>query len=207
MAFSNKRKEDERMSAVISQFMDDEFYNKYTTDFERVDDHDRQVQGIDVIFECDGNRYVCDEKAAIRYVNKNLTTFALELSFIDRGDAVHSGWLVDENKINNSFMFIWPDEADNDVINDVCELRKVHAALIRKEKIIDYLNSKGWSLQLLSEKGQRMRLNENENAGSIAENGLKFVCSRRLAEQPVNVLLSRQTLDKLADKVIDFERP
>lgn len=51
-----------------------------------------------------------DEKAALQYLNKNLPTFALELSFLERnGIAPHPGWLIDEQKKTDYYLFMWPN--------------------------------------------------------------------------------------------------
>lgn len=49
MLFSELRKYDEKCSDIISNFLEKNFYCDLS-DFERVNDKKRQVQGIDVIF-------------------------------------------------------------------------------------------------------------------------------------------------------------
>ena len=91
---SKLRNEDERCSNIVSNFLDEHFYLKKCTNFQRIEDKNNQIKGIDTIFELNGNQYICDEKAAIRYVNKPLKTFSMELSFIDRSGCSHDGWLL-----------------------------------------------------------------------------------------------------------------
>ena len=75
--YNNKiRKEDEKCADIVSKFLEKHFYNK-VENYEKIDDKEQQVKGVDVIFILNGKQYVCDEKAAIRYVNKNLQTFAI----------------------------------------------------------------------------------------------------------------------------------
>ncbi len=192
------RKEDEKCSNIVSDFLDEHFYLKKCGFFERINDKQRQIQGIDVIFSLNGVKYICDEKAAIRYVNKNLKTFSLELSFKDRGGNLHSGWLIDDTKINDSFLFIWIDKSKHDILTSKDDIQELEIALVNKKSIIEHLDSIGWGISQLIRKSELIRENEHEYCGNLYEDGCKFVCSRFLYEKPVNVLLNRDTLKKIS---------
>lgn len=192
------RKEDEKCSEIVSNFLDKNFYNKCKT-FERINDKVNQVNGIDVIFELNDKKYVCDEKAAIRYVNRYLNTFAMELSFINRNNTLNNGWLLDDKKINDSFLLIYIDKAKNNILQNEDDIEDIELILIRKIKILEYLETLGWTKDKLIEKSNRIRINEDEDCGSFKKNGCKFVCSKQLFEKPVNVLLLRENLRSLSD--------
>ncbi len=191
------RKEDEKCSDIVSDFLDEHFYSKCET-IERVNDKNRQIKGIDVIFTLDGKKFICDEKSAIRYVNKKLKTFSMELSFLDKGGNVHEGWLLDENKINDSFLFIWIDKAKKDILSDKNDIQEIEYSLVYKRDIINYLESIGWDELRLIRKSELIRENENEYCGDLYKDGCRFVCSRFLYEKPVNVLIKREKLKKLS---------
>lgn len=199
MAYNSKiRREDEKCAEIVSQFLEKHFYNK-------TENYEKQLQGVDVIFFFNNKQYICDEKAAIRYVNKGLQTFAFELSFLGKGDKLIDGWLISNTKINNSFLCIWIDKADYDLLEDVDDIKELEIALIDKQILVDYLQSLGWTVNKLHIKADRMRKNLNEPQGDININGCRFVCSRKLAEKPVNVLVSREKLKELADYTNKFE--
>lgn len=199
MAYNSKiRREDEKCADIVSKFLEKYFYCDVES-YERIEDRERQLKGIDVIFIWGGKQYVCDEKAAIRYVNKGLQTFAFELSFLGKGDRLIDGWLISEGKLNNSFLCIWIDKADYDILEDIDDIKEMEIALIDKQKLIDYLKSLGWDIKKLHIKADRMRKDVKEPQGDIEMNGCKFVCSRKLAEKPVNVLVSREKLKEIAD--------
>ena len=160
---SNLRKEDEKCSEIVSEFLDKHFYKEKCVYFERVNDKYQQVKGIDVIFTLNDKIYVCDEKAAIRYVNKNLKTFAMELSIIDRGGNIHEGWLIDENKVNNSFLFIWIDKGKKDILLSIDDIQELEIALVYKKDIINFLEDLGWNEEKLIRKSDLVRIDENEN--------------------------------------------
>lgn len=199
MAYNSKiRREDEKCANIVSKFLEKHFYCDVEK-YERVEDRERQLNGIDVIFIWGGKQYVCDEKAAIRYVNKKLQTFAFELSFLGKSDRLIDGWLISEGKLNNSFLCIWIDKADYDILEDIDDIKEMEIALIDKQKLIDYLKSLGWDIKKLHIKADRMRKDVKEPQGDIEINGCRFVCSRKLAEKPVNVLVSREKLKEIAD--------
>jgi len=199
MIHSELRKEDVRRSNVISDFLDKHFYAVHTTQFERVNDTERQVQGIDTIFTFQGHEYTCDEKASVRYINKNLRTFSFELSFLRKSGETTDGWLLSEKDINNSFLLCWIDRAKSDTPQDESDILEMEIALVRREAILAYLQHFGWDKRKLLRKARRIREQYHENLGSIETNGCKFVFSDKLVEKPVNVLISRDTLLEISD--------
>lgn len=194
------REYDEHCEKVMAQFLDEHFYKKigYTWR-ERVTDRERQVKGLDVILKRDGKVYNIDEKAAIRYTN-GLKTFALELSFLNRkGDRV-DGWLIDEKKINDYFVFVWINKIEGELIENVDSFKEIEVALVSKEKIMIYLESLGWDVDKLLIKDERIRDGIDDNLGDIKKNGCKFSYSERLFEKPINILLPKQAYIKIADE-------
>lgn len=204
--YSKLRKNDEKGSRIVSDFLDIYFF-KDKDKFERIYNKKEQVEGIDVKFEMDNFYYLCDEKAAVQYINREypLTTFSMELSFIDRGDNLHDGWLIDKNKTNNSFLFIWIDKAKNTHLKSVDDIQEMEISLVKKDKIIEYLDKIGWNCDKLIKKSIKMRDNPNEYKGKVEKDGCKFVYTDFLVEKPVNVLISRKKLMELSDLNIIFK--
>ena len=191
------RKEDEKCADIVSSYLEDTFYSE-VEDFKRINEKEMQFKGIDVIFNINNVKYVCDEKAAIRYVNKPLNTFAMELSFIDRSNMLHEGWLLDTSKVNNSFLFVWIDRATKNILESKEDLIELEYCLIKKEAILDYLSELGWSQEKLLQKSTFIRENKFENLGNITKNGCKFSYSPKLFEKPVNILISRDKLREIS---------
>lgn len=194
------REYDEHCEKVMAQFLDEHFYKKigYTWR-ERVTDRERQVKGLDVILKRDGKVYNIDEKAAIRYTN-GLKTFALELSFLNRKGNRVDGWLIDEKKVNDYFVFVWINKIEGELIENVESFKEVEVALVSKEKIMIYLESLGWDVDKLLIKDERIRDGIDDNLGDIKKNGCKFSYSERLFEKPINILLPKQAYIKIADE-------
>lgn len=194
------REYDEHCEKVMAQFLDEHFYKKigYTWR-ERVTDRERQVKGLDVILKRDGKVYNIDEKAAIRYTN-GLKTFALELSFLNRKGNRVDGWLIDEKKVNDYFVFVWINKIEGELIENVDSFKEIEVALVSKEKIMIYLESLGWDVDKLLIKDERIRDGIDDNLGDIKKNGCKFSYSERLFEKPINILLPKQAYIKIADE-------
>lgn len=195
---SELRETDEKCANIVSEFLDNVFYSTHTQKFERIDTLKEQIQGVDIKFKFKNKAYICDEKAAIRYVNKTLKTFSFELNFTNQGDKLADGWLLDEKKINNSFLLVWIDKAKKDIIENKSDIEICEIALIKRRSIIDYLKDRGWDKEKLAIKSKRIRENENEDLGNIYKNGLKFTYSKQLVEQPINVLIPREELIKMS---------
>ena len=132
---SNLREEDIKLSNNIYDFLDKTFYATEVTNFERVNDKKRQVGGIDTIFEIDGKKYIADEKAAVRW--RNLTTYSLELSFINKKGEVQDGWFIRDDLQNDSYVFVWVDEKEGK--------EYISLVVVKKEKILEHLKTLGWT--------------------------------------------------------------
>lgn len=193
-----KRKYDEHCEKIISSILDEHFYTEPgITLFERVTNKQLQINGIDVLFSLNGQNYTVDEKAAVRWVG--LKTFALELSFLGRNDQVRNGWLLDGKKINDYFVFVWINKLNHRIIQDASSINNIDVALVSKDKILNHLLSLGWTIERLHEKDFQIRNDNNVNMGDIEKNGCKFSFSKQLKEQPINILLPKETYIELAE--------
>lgn len=201
------RKSDVSGEKIVAAFLDKNVYSKFD-DFERINDKERQVAGIDTKFTFNEREYVCDEKAAVQYINRDrpLGTFALELMFINRQGNKNKGWLIDEEKVNDSYMFVWIDKADNTILKSPDDIISLEAILVRKETIFNYLKSLGWTMENLNEKANQIYEGKCRYFGNIKENGTKFSFSEKLVEKPINILLPREKYRELADYAICYKR-
>lgn len=197
------REYDEHCEKVMGEFLDKYFYNENIEGtITRVKDRSLQVKGVDVVIDDGDVKFYIDEKAAIRYVG--LKTFALELSFINRQGDVNTGWLLDNKKINDYFLFVWINELNGTEIKDISSIKNVDVALVSKISIFRHLNSLGWTKNNLLEKDHRIRNNEDEYMGNILKDKCKFSFSNHLIEKPINILLPKETYMEIADLSINI---
>ena len=201
---STLRKKDVTFSNIVGDFLEESFYKGRVENFIRVYDFERQIRGIDVTFNMRGKRYICDEKSAVQYVNRKLNTFALEVSFIDKQNKIHDGWLVDETKINNSFLFVWIDKAKSNFLSKKEDILSCDIALVDKNAILLYLFENGWNKTNLLVKSDKIRKNRNEYKGDVNKDGFKFSYSEQLVEKPINILVKRKKLMEIADFTLEY---
>lgn len=193
-----KRKYDEHCEKIISSILNEHFYkNLNPLTIQYIDDKVEQIKGIDVIIETKDKRYIIDEKAAIRWVG--LKTFALELSFLGQNDQIKTGWLLDAKKKNDYFVFVWINELNHETIQDISSIKNIDIVLVSKEKILNHLTTLGWTPERLQAKDFQIRNYNKPNMGNIKENGCKFSFSKQLKEQPINILLPKETYIELAE--------
>lgn len=198
MIDKEERKYDEHCEKIISNILNEHFYKELNPlSIKYIDNKVEQIKGVDVVIETTDKSYIIDEKAAIRWVG--LKTFALELSFLGRNDQIRTGWLLDKNKINDYFVFVWINELNHETIQDISSIKNIDVALVPKEKILNHLTTLGWTPERLIEKDFQIRNCYKPNMFDIRENGYKFSFSKHKKEQPINILLPKETYLELAD--------
>lgn len=205
--YNTYRSYDERACEVVNDFLDTKFYPVYTECSERIDEKQYQVKGVDVKFDMSGTTYVCDEKAAVKWMNKNLKTYAMELEFINRGGYLNDGWFVNDSQINNSYCLIYTDRIDAPYNSFTAEdIKDMTVIIVKKDAIKEYLAEKGWTSKNLKNKCREIREKGGYgvNMGNIQEHGLKFSYSYSLPEKPINVLIPRDELEKMSDLTVKY---
>lgn len=207
---SELRREDIRMSNNVSEFLDNYVYT-YINGFSGIsrndEDIDMQYKGVDIEFDYNGFHYICDEKAGVSATNKQLPTFCLELGFVNQKNSLNTGWFVNDECVNNSYMFVWTDKSKTDNILSYTDLTEVEVCLVKKAKIYEYLEKLGWTKKKLVEKCAIIRDTKGGcKMGDHKINGLKFSYSEKglytnkeLVEKPINLILKREIYRKLSD--------
>lgn len=184
---NERRGQDERKSDHAHKMLERVFYLPETTDYKGVDDTETQVKGVDSIFTYNGKTYYCDEKAPVNWVQKNLNTFCMELSFIDRSNTLVDGWFIKEGSETDSYLCMWFDD-------------DFEIALVNKADVRSYLEKLGWNVDKLLRKAHKIRYENDRKFGFVNENGCKFSYSNYdwMPEKPINVLVPRSELVKMA---------
>ena len=197
------RKEDNRLVEVVNSYLDHVAYpqTNHLRFATRVTDADRQLAGSDLVVNIDGMELTCDEKAAVKYIGKPLSTFSLEIGFMDNHyhQQHQLGWLIDPKHTNDLFSFVWLPQATRPDIQSPSDIIQCDIALVRKLDIMNYLESLGWTTKALAKKEWCIRTGHGKTElGNFQQHGLKFAISRYLHEQPVNVLLMKETYMEMA---------
>ena len=209
----NNRKKDMAVEREIASFLDEHLYSNKDLfkEFARTDSYEEQIKGSDLILSSSDNkiyRAVVDEKVAARFANTSLNTFSLELSFIGKNHKKRCGWFLDYSKTTQYYMFGWIIKAsieynqdkrrwDTDSITKN-NIKELDWALVSREKIVKFLEKKGWTLDKLSEQDKIIR-----ERGYIKTmdfiNDVSFRYSDKYIEKPINILLKKQTYIDISD--------
>lgn len=221
------KEEDMTAEQELAKFLDEYLYSRLKSkckDIKRITDKKQQMEGIDVIIEYhDGNHVNIDEKAQLHYIDICLPTFAFEINFIGRDDRLHEGWLYNHDLKTDTYMLIWPEKTSYheeikliknhaEQLNKIKEILRnikyedfesVDCYLIKREKIREYLSSYGWDEQRIMEKARELR-NAKKYERTFLEETDKFYFyfskPFKYRESPINIVIKKQELRKLAHK-------
>ena len=211
MEISN-RKNDSIVEREIAKFLDEKLYSNKALfkEFARTDDKEEQISGSDVVLSTsDGVLYrkVVDEKVAARYANMGLNTFSLELSFIGKNGNRRSGWFIDHTKKTEYYLLGWivradipkAEGCDRYNTNEINQgnIKELDWALVSRQKIMDFLESKGWTLDKLALQDKKIRENGKVKTKEFI-NDVSFRYSDAYVEKPINILLKKDTFMKLS---------
>ena len=193
------RKRDSKIEDEISKFLDDYFYPNVTPDFKRYNSKEEQLQGIDCTFSLTETGVIkVDEKAATHYINKNLPTFAFELSFLLNSGQEVIGWLNDSAKKTEYYLLMWiTAKKEWDILKD--DITKIEAMLIKRKDIIHYLESESYTFEKLKRANDKIRRNDLSGAlGKMQSSDVYFFSTKTLSEKPINIIIKKTRLKKLA---------
>ncbi len=111
MAYNTYRNKDMLAERELAKFLDKHLYNKdIFSKAQRTDDARNQIEGSDIIVSIPSLNIfdvVVDEKASICYINKNLHTFVLEVSFLNRGLHFSEGWFIRDDLAPEYYLMQW----------------------------------------------------------------------------------------------------
>jgi hypothetical protein len=204
MMIDSKWSYDLLAEAEVGKFLDKYFYMNYTNDFHRFSNKNEQLKGKDVSFTIDDlNNIVVDEKSQGNYVNKNLPTFAFEVAYTKPGKGFRIGWLLDSNKESQYYflIWIWAKKEKEYKAEDISKLR---CLLIEKEMIKIFLEKEGLIFNKIPDITKLIREKDNQGKQDWINFGnFYFFYSKNLAEKPINVVIKRNILEKLA--LLDIE--
>lgn len=209
----SNRKYDMAVEREIAAFLNEHLYSnkEIFTEFARTDTYDEQMRGSDLILSLSDkkiDRVIVDEKVAARYANTNLDSFALELSFISKIGTKVCGWFLDSSKSTQYYLFGWILKADieynkekrryntDSITRD--NIKEFEWCLVSRQKIADFLESKGWTLDMLARQDEAIRERGCVKTSEFV-NGISFRYSEKYAERPINVLLKKQIYIDLSE--------
>ena len=193
---------DSMREIAVAEALDELLYANHFGEIERVDDREMQLSGVDVLCRHpETNEPIkIDEKAATSWANREISTFAFELSFL-LGDKELEGWFLQRERRNQTthWLCVWPRTEGGDISN-ANDIVKLEAMLIQCKSV------RRWARRMSSktERGLEdcMRLlRNNASINEINWAGLRILISRNLPEQPINLLVPKDILRSLSGKM------
>ena len=212
------REKDMPVEREVAAFLDKHLYSNTDifSEFARTDGYEEQIRGSDVILSTTDkklHRKIVDEKVAISRANVDLPTFSLELSFINKSGKKNIGWFLDSSKSTEYYLFGWIIKADipfNEETGkwEYHELKRdnIHEfqwALVSREKIMKFLEKRGWTLDKLARQEEKIRERGYVKNPKVFVDDVSFFYTNRnprMIEKPINILLKKETYMELADE-------
>lgn len=195
----SKFNEDKRKEELFAKWLDDNFYNKYIDDYDKIErntDEILQKKGVDVIVvKKNGQIEFVDEKATLHYINKDIKTFAFEVLNVNSGK---KGWIFNEDYKTTYYLLAWPNATDDSIPNSDA-FSKSRIMTIKKEEVINLLacnNVTKDNIQNLIEEGRKKTSPSERNY--VIGNGVKLNFNFELKERPINLVIDRKILEKYA---------
>ena len=142
---------------------------------------------------------VVDEKASIYYINKDLRTFVLEISFLNRGFHYSEGWFVDDSLVTDYYLMQWikANVADPWQVKEN-NITEIECVLVSKAKLKAYFASEGYDKERLLQIAQQMRAS-NQKMINPTGKPYRFFYTMNLAEKPVNILLNKEEYIRMGE--------
>lgn len=201
------RKQDNYEERHYQPFLD-MLYRKNNFHIKRLNDKRNQIQGIDIMLNKNGEVYIIDEKNATSYKNayEDLQTFSFEIYSNNNPNGI--GWLLNSDNKNTHYNLIFMKQNENEKRIDAAEI-----LMIEKEKILNMVqkyfkvkdNNKiiDKAMELLDKKGHYVKNNKREML-VFKTPQFSIVESLHLREQPINIIIQRDTLRAIATQKIHF---
>lgn len=206
---ASRRSDDMSAEAQLARFLDQYLYNEFPNkdafvSIERVRTKELQVSGVDVLFTAkDGRVFNVDEKAQLYYLNKDLPTFAFEISYL-RGERVATGWLCNTALKTDLYMLIWP-HATQDTPKGIrwSQFTKAECLLVERKKLLEMLERQGLSLKKISDQANAIRAAGKTGRIPIHDiPGIYYYASdpSRYKEAPINIVITKERLSSIAQR-------
>lgn len=190
-----ERRSNDYETCIHLQDLLDEVYGENGLCVLRTEERQLQLAGIDLIARgwTGKSAMLVDEKVAIGFCCKPLSTFAFEL--IAQNNIMRCGWLYNPKAFTTHYMLVWP-KGKSAAPEDITELEIMCVA---KNTVIEYLNSI-WEKEpdvigVMQREGTKTKWSLSYQVNE----DLKLVQSLRIQpEKPLNALLSKQLLKAMS---------
>ena len=198
-----QRERDARAERELGKFLDAHLYRELEKEgrflpFQRTEDREEQLLGVDVAARTEGAQGAIDEKAQLHHIGQDLPTFAFELSFL-RGEEVVPGWLLKEGLRTTHYLLLWPHARTTD-LSQITEqdFTQVEGLVLEKGRLLAWLAGQGLDREALWARAQELRAQGASGRAKTGLPGLYYFVSPGYQECPVNLVIAKRRLEELA---------
>lgn len=192
--YSQRRARVEDGEHKVAAFLDKYFYPEWCNIVRRYGQDDpMQIAGRDITVLSGETELHIDEKTTVKWIGKNLCTFAQEISAVNVNGYEYDGWLLDFNSASDYLLEIWIDKVSNEenVLNDPEDIEDCTCCLIKKTDLWRFLKDSGVESTELKRMAAEMRKYDER---TMLYHGFKLVLSQKVQERVVNLLIPRRML-------------
>lgn len=201
MSDVERRKLDELQEKVVAEYLDKYFYSTWAKNIVRNTDFSTQIKGLDLTITSNNNNvYTIDEKAAVKWANRSLMTFAFEVDSLDKNGNIYDGWFLqgkEDTMLNKYWMFIWIDSASTDEFKKADDIEQVTVSFARKGDVYNWFVRHGMNSKTIKEEAKELRekYNRNNRYTYTYINKLKMTIQDKFREHSINILMNRATIE------------
>lgn len=198
MIRSQKYKADQLIEAGVAKFLDDNFYGKLKAETRRWKDKEHQFAGIDTTI----NHTNFDEKIKIRgCLNSTYQYPSFEVSLLNRGNEVQDGWFCQPLSTDYyAFIGVYSYGNDENAISATSQISACDVLWVKKQDVVGMVEEQMTMEQLKSD-AEELREDDfmpmQKKRRTYPHRKFWLTYSSWLAEKPVNLVVPRETLEKL----------
>jgi hypothetical protein len=193
---------DSNREEAVATILDKVLYPHNFSHIERVKDRKRQLSGIDVICSHPdvNGQLLIDEKAATSWANREISTFAFELSFLLGKDEIEGWFLQKDRKTQTThWLCVWPRTSGGQ-INSPDDIVSLEAMLVQCKSL------RRWARRMAGKSTTSLEdsMNKLRTRGDLREinwAGLRVMITRHLPEQPINLLVPKEVLRSISGEM------
>jgi len=192
--------------ALLGKFLS-AHYLKNNLKAQRIYDKASQCKGIDLMIEgSDGIHYKVDEKAQLHYLNEDLPTFALEISYL-KDSIVKQGWLFDPSKETEIYAFVFSIHlaSGKTELTDENDIESCEVIFVNRAKLKAALAKLKIGSDTCISMSEKLRSSSQAIKLKHFPSGFNFQVSDHLSEIPVNLIV-RKTFLKQIGKCFIFRK-
>lgn len=198
MTRAEKYKIDSLIEASVAEFLDDNFYTKLSAETHRWNDKEHQFAGIDTTI----NTTNFDEKIKIRgCLNTVYGCPSFELSFMNKGNQIQDGWFCQELSTDYyAFIGVYSYSNDENAISATSAISACDVLWVKKSDVVDMVEE---NMTIDQMKTDATELREDDfdvmqkKRKTYPHRKFWLTYSPYLHEKPVNLVVPRETLEKL----------